>query len=78
MSQNICCAKCGAEYNNTPFGIHSLHSMYDKIAGMSASEIKVEQDHGLAVSTPPPPPPSEDNTSEEPEKEDLTQNPLLL
>lgn len=30
MCQNICCAKCGAKYNDTGMGIHSLHSMQDQ------------------------------------------------
>jgi len=36
---NICCAKCGAKYNDTGMGIHSLHSFYDNVANAEAVEL---------------------------------------
>lgn len=74
MSQNICCAKCGAKYNDTPMGIHSLHSMYDKIADMEAVELSSEQP--TAKIEPPQPWPGPDDKTEVKEP-DLKSNPLL-
>ncbi len=76
MAVNICCAKCGAKYNDTGMGIHSLHTMYDKIADMDSTELVAEQDHGLPSQIDEPS--EETETESEPESEDLTKNPLLL
>ncbi len=60
---NICCAKCGAKYNDTGMGIHSLHSFYDNVANAEAVELDDTPHEEVAI---------------EPTSEELAGNALLL